>query len=1756
MDLDPDPWNWTVDDVVHFFKDRAADYIADLPHPRLPPKEPFLAALKENDIDGAALLESVNTATLKSDLDIPSLGVRNSVFRCINKLKSQSLKYTADQSSQALHYSALQLPTPTAAPPQPVAPASPPVDSPIENATERTRQSEVQFLDASGKKRRKVNPTQITQMPMEHINPNFALPSSQNGKATHGGYFGDSACPVDELFYGKTTFGQEISELHADGEILVEPQDLRNDLADQNFHFYNQQKRIGEAGYVYKQMRYFLGIDPIEYLESDTDGSEPRRLERNSKSALAFVPYKESLQSSRSATVLQFKPGQAEPVPIKESLEHLTSGHTPDEYMQQTAGEWDFLVQKHKTTEDEVLPAYGDSDDEDGEETAEPTEGDLGQDAAEEEAEDLEDRAPSKEQVAEIIEAYKIDYIAKWHEGLEKLEEKKAWSVWKQMRRSRTWRETLIQSARSDIGRLNTRLHKMQEWIISAEHRTETSVQESCASLDVTLADREEQKWKIEVWNRKKEPYHVVRHGTKAAHTGLATRLTTSKAERPPQMHPDDRLSVSPGPVDHMDTDVGTTEDEIQYEADVETDLEQHQGEDGEEFHTPDDTSALDDTDAGFVTSADEMQLDLEQPSQAGPLTNDNGLTGLDRATDTETVLNEPPAGDDDKNSTFSPKEESSESEGLVSPSTFLSQKHKTAQTPQPQRPCGSGLVDLIGTTSESSTAKKKKTKSSARANPFLGDPLQATAEEVDGWVMSELKNRDDRQRVLIKLLRNVGADNRQRLHECYTALHPHFSNHLLPACQFAKESGQAGIGFIDTDVEPISLAGSICVSWLFSTRTADEIRNMSDGEFEGTLDNNQLGYFTKIFRMYLLKRDTSLFQTPQRTPSKPKFSDPKSTPSKIMSSEVIVISSDDQGPSQLRSPNIRRKRAVRINEEAVNSRAKAHLREKKFAESLYANSSQLAAMVADGSSSSTIEINPARDKRFDPIYIHDKIARKMKPHQIDGVQFLWREITADDEDEGAQGCVLAHTMGLGKTMQTIALLMAVNKAARSKEKNVRRQLPSNLRPKGIKKRMLRILVLCPPSLLDNWGREIEEWAPGRLGHVYSIDSSNKNTRMNKLEDWVEFGGVALLGYEKFAGMILQKQRANAKNPMPDEDQAELREMLLKGPELVVADEAHRLKDRATDNSKAAAQIETHSRIALTGTPMSNNVEEIYSLISWAAPGYLGDPVEFKAHYAEPIAAGTGADSTAYERRKSIMKLKVLHTEIQPKVNRANIEVLKGSLKPKVEFVITVPLQEAQAELYKRYVDALLSGGLSSNASQVKLFAWLSVLQLLTNHPHCFREKLLEPPKPKKAKRKGQDNELEVEASRDQTPMTAESGSATPISENMAEGGEEALDDQTPEQLGLNQGLIRNILAGFEEDLDHQLSAKMAIFVPLLRLCLECRDKVLLFSSSIPTLDYLAELLTNQKLKFGRIDGSKSMKQKMQAIEDFNSHEFDVMLVSTRAGGVGLNIQGANRVFIFDLSFNPAHEEQAIGRAYRIGQTKHVYVYRFVAGGTFETNIDNKQLFKSSLAMRVVDKKNPTRLASRNVRDWLYEPKPVRQANLIEEMGKDPNVLDKLLSQHGPGEPGKFDTLIRGIKTMETLQEEEVDEPLNEDEQREVNMEIEQSRMRPKGKKPLGVAPHPLQSTAPVPGAGLIKLPISVLNSTQPAPRADPGAPAFMPPPNSIFAGPSGQPPRAPPSASESMAHSTSTFAGPSGQARPQFQHPLGGLPSPRTPGS
>lgn len=588
---------------------------------------------------------------------------------------------------------------------------------------------------------------------------------------------------------------------------------------------------------------------------------------------------------------------------------------------------------------------------------------------------------------------------------------------------------------------------------------------------------------------------------------------------------------------------------------------------------------------------------------------------------------------------------------------------------------------------------------------------------------------------------------------------------------------------------------------------------------------------------------------------------------------------------------------------------------------------------------------------------------------------------------------------------------------------------------------MIRTLVLCPPTIIDNWEDELLKWAPGNtLGDPFKVNAhmGNVHARMVTIETWFSKGGVLIMGYEMFRNMLSNRASKGKDAPLSAEALETLRKQLLDGPSLIIADEAHKLKNAKSKASVFASQFTSTSRIALTGSPLNNSVQEYFTMVDWVAPNYLGPLTEFKATYQEPIEAGLWAESTPSAKRLSQKRLKVLIKELELKVNRATMQELKDDLPPKREFVFRVALTSRQKEMYISYVRHMSRSKVldivdltkAGDISQTTLWSWLAILSLLCNHPGLFRDKLAALTN---AKQRQAQRAITGNFSKKSTPASDDDDEHFAGDEEMTSIG------TAISQAGWGQNMMKH-LDSIEDLMSPSLSNKVQILVRILDESRAVKDKVLVFSQSIPTLDYFERLCRATGRKFFRLDGKTKMNERQGMTKEFNEGVVDIFIISTKAGGLGLNLPAANRVVIFDFKYNPTQEEQAIGRAYRIGQVKPVFVYRFVAAGTFETKIHNKAVYKTQLASRVVDKENPLAWARKTAAEYLAEPEDVDQEDLTIFEGED-DVLDKILHDEASA------SVIRSILKTDTFAEAD-DEALTKEDEEEIQRDIVQAQLK------------------------------------------------------------------------------------------------------------
>lgn len=668
-------------------------------------------------------------------------------------------------------------------------------------------------------------------------------------------------------------------------------------------------------------------------------------------------------------------------------------------------------------------------------------------------------------------------------------------------------------------------------------------------------------------------------------------------------------------------------------------------------------------------------------------------------------------------------------------------------------------------------------------------------------------------------------------------------------------------------------------------------------------------------------------------------------------------------------------KSGVELRErEARDAKEREQRRDKNLASMQFASPSDVAAAQLP-----RFIINESKADNEGFIYVHPKISTRIKDHQIEGVRFLWNHIVQDQSRR--QGCLLAHTMGLGKTMQTITFLVALRESALSPDPTVRDQIPRDLLD-------WRVLVLCPAGLVENWREEFDEWAPERLlGEIVTISAAQSPyDRLKSVRDWEAHGGVLIIGYTMFKSGFRKG----------DEDNVTIDRILVERATVVVADEAHTLKSPKAKITQVASELKTSTRIALTGSPLANNVEEYYAMINWVAPNFLGPLQEFRDMYATPIHQGLYHDSTNYEKRKAMKLLQALKTTAAPKVHRATIKsCLKHELPPKEEFVISVPPTDLQRSLYDLYMQGTHSSG--EKVNQANLFGVLNHLALICAHPAAYRKRVIE-------------LKTQSDLGRDVARFPMET-------------------------------IPRILKMTTVPNLDRtELSYKVELLNKILDQSSRLGDKVLVFSQSIPTLNYLSSLFDKQNRKFCRLDGSTQISKRQDMVKKFNKGDEMVYLISTNAGGVGLNIHGANRVIIFDFKWNPVQDQQAIGRAYRIGQTKPVFVYRFVVAGSFEDDLQNKAVFKMQLASRVVDQKNPVSWSKR-LANLMHLIKDVDATDArFEFKGKD-SILDHLLDHDKS-------RAILSIMSSDTFEEEDETATLTAEERQEADSMVERHNLR------------------------------------------------------------------------------------------------------------
>lgn len=698
------------------------------------------------------------------------------------------------------------------------------------------------------------------------------------------------------------------------------------------------------------------------------------------------------------------------------------------------------------------------------------------------------------------------------------------------------------------------------------------------------------------------------------------------------------------------------------------------------------------------------------------------------------------------------------------------------------------------------------------------------------------------------------------------------------------------------------------------------------------------------------------------------------------------------------------------------------------------------------------------------PIIEVDKgLVVKLKPHQVEAVQFVWDctfESVKRSKTEEGSGCILAHCMGLGKTLSLIAFIHTV--LVNSKKTKVH-----------------TCMVVAPLNTILNWQYEFEMWQEftKKEVDVYELSSVKQNVdRAAVLKNWQSSGGVVIIGYDMFRNLT-QGSHCKSKN----QKKIFTETLVDPGPDIIVCDEGHILKNDQSAISKAMNKIKSFRRVVLTGTPLQNNLMEYHCMVSFVKPNLLGTSKEFRNRFVNPITNGQCADSTAHDVKIMKRRAHILHEKLNGCVQRKDYSSLTKYLPPKHEYVIAVRLSPMQMSLYEKYLSL---AGFGTDAAPranrgARLFADYQALMRIWTHPWVMKMDEI-----RQADKRAINDESDFlddsagsDLEDDKSDSSSDSSSPSEVSavsdlsgddrktrsrrKKKEDDSDESDSDSDKQKKGevVKKWITRRRagqISESDEDVGPQpvssewwaeyvkpedeekieLSGKLVLLFEILRMSEEIGDKVLVFSQSLLSLDLIERFLDRVDKKhqedldkekekkadkkegddkksdekkeglneegelFGkhwtlgedyfRMDGSHSAQARKDMAAKFNdpdNYQCRLFLISTKAGGLGINLVAANRVIIFDASWNPSHDVQSIFRVYRFGQEKPVYVYRFLAQGTMEEKIYERQVTKQSLSQRVVDEHQIDRHFNSNELQELYNFKPDRL--------DDPNRVEK-----------------------------------------------------------------------------------------------------------------------------------------------------------------
>ncbi|CAB9511762.1 CHD3-type chromatin-remodeling factor [Seminavis robusta] len=609
--------------------------------------------------------------------------------------------------------------------------------------------------------------------------------------------------------------------------------------------------------------------------------------------------------------------------------------------------------------------------------------------------------------------------------------------------------------------------------------------------------------------------------------------------------------------------------------------------------------------------------------------------------------------------------------------------------------------------------------------------------------------------------------------------------------------------------------------------------------------------------------------------------------------------------------------------------------------------------------------------------------------YQRTGLEWMW---TLHQQQAGG---VMGDEMGLGKTVQVSSFLGAMASS-----------------------RMLKgVLVISPATMLQHWLSELAVWAPG-LRRVL-LHSSGDNSNGGTLETNRNIVNQGPAIFRNLRDWLKEARRERLYERIDDPDGEEddepedsfcgtgyvvvttyehvrrHQETYVNHPwSYVVMDEAQKIRNPHADITLACKRLRTPHRIAMTGTPIQNDLKELWSLFDFVFPGRLGTLPAFEEEFAAPIKRGGYSNASPVQVQLAYRCSLVLRDLIDAyMLRRQKSEIAEVRRMPsKEEHVLFCRLSKRQRRMYEAFLESDMVKRIFKGSSL--LFAAVTMLRKICNHPDLV---LSDP----------SDASLEAFLRNGCVPEEAAIGDEDEDEDDSE--GHDAFPD-----------------AGSEDDLAER-SGKFEVLSKILPLWKKEGHRVLIFSQWTKMLNIIQAWVVSQGWNFLRLDGKTNVASRQKLVDQFNSDtSYFGMLCTTRTGGVGLNLTGANRLILYDPDWNPQTDAQARERAWRFGQEKQVTVYRLCTAGTIEEKIYQRQIFKTALTNKVLHDPRQKRLFSQKDLHDLLTLKPdngkvreggtsIETAQTIARASKNEDMEDSTTTKGGDNETLKNVLKSKGL---------------------------------------------------------------------------------------------------------------------------------------------